>query len=257
MSNESRQFKHIELMLAFEGRVSNQDVRDMFGVQNVQASRILAAYKEKHPHNIKTLSRGIYVPSARFNSDNQRLDDYLSIAAKRGREGQIEDLRVDYTRIDPAIARTLNQAILGSQPVRAVYRSMNHPTGIERTLHPIAFAFAGRRWHVRAFDERRGEHRDFNLARFGCVEPSDSNVQPPSDVDWHSFVQAHIQAHPELTIEQQDLIRDEFFDGAAGRVVHVRKALLHYLLSEMAVAQDPSNQRPPSYQLALYKVAAA
>ena len=63
-----------------------------------------------------------------------------------------------------------------------------------------------------------------------------------------------MRAHPLLNPEQEQLIRDELFKGAAGRRVTTRRALIKYVLRELEVAEDPEKQRPPNYQLYLYRV---
>ncbi|MCO7021583.1 hypothetical protein, partial [Vibrio paracholerae] len=74
----------------------------------------------------------------------------------------------------------------------------------------------------------------------------------PSDTSWEKIVSLEIRAHPSLSTTQEKLIRDELFNGAIGRRVTTRHALVPYVLRELEVAEDPEVQQPPEYQVYLY-----
>jgi hypothetical protein len=67
-------------------------------------------------------------------------------------------------------------------------------------------------------------------------------------------VKVRVQAHPQLTPGQQDLVRFEYFDGTAARVHSCRGALLPYLVQELRLALDVTKELPPEYQLAVENV---
>ena len=253
------QFEFIELVVAYEGLVTNRRLREQFGISNVQASRILTAYRKANPRNLSPVSgegRGRYAPTSRFAPAvaNLSVDRYFSLAARTDTSVQKEDVRQDFTEVDPRTFREIHTAMTSGDAILAVYRSMAHPDGRERVLHPRAFVFAGRRWHLRAFDEESGEHRDFNLARFQKVKPTKKRQTTPKDSDWEDQVYLLLRPHPLLTPAQERLIRDELFRGATGRRVATRRALIPYVLKELEVAEDPDAQRPPNYQLYLYRI---
>lgn len=252
------QFEFIELVLAYEGLVTNQRLREQFDISNVQASRILASYREAYPQNISQLTgegRGRYAPTPRFAPAVATLsvDRYFHAASSTNVHIQMEDVRQDFTHVAPLTFRTIHSAMSTGSAVQIVYRSMNHPEGHERLIHPRAFVFAGRRWHVRAFDEVTEEHRDFNLARIRQVEYAQKTLETPTDSNWEEYVHLLLRPHPLLNPAQEQLIRDELFKGATGRRVTTRRALISYVLRELEVAENPDVQRPPEYQLYLYR----
>lgn len=255
----SKQFEFIELVLAYEGLLTNQRLRETFGISSVQASRIIAAYRNAHPRNtspVKGEGRGRYMPTSRFSPAIATLsiDQYFRAVANTSVNIEMEEVRQDFTHVDPGYFRILHAAVTFNGAVQIIYRSMNNPEGLERVVHPKAFVFAGRRWHLRAFDEATGEHRDFNLARIRAAEPVEKATPTPLDVDWEEYVNLQLRPHPGLNSAQERLIRDELFNGAAGRQVTTRRALVAYVLRDLEVAENPETQQPPEYQLYLSRI---
>ncbi|HHQ4913245.1 WYL domain-containing protein [Aeromonas veronii] len=259
MDNRTRlQFEFIEMLLAYEGEITNQRLREKFDVTSVQASRVLASYREAFPQNIQTIKgqgRGRYVPTARFKPETASLniEAYFRSVQDRVSHVKIEDTQRDFTAIDPALFRVVHSAMDQCSAARIIYRSMNHPDGIERVIHPQAFVFAGRRWHVRGFDEVTAQHRDFNLARISHAESAAKNTDTPVDVEWEEQVLLELRPHPSLTEGQERLIRDELFKGAIGRRITTRRALIRYVLRDLEVAEDPKIQHPPEFQIYLFR----
>jgi predicted DNA-binding transcriptional regulator YafY len=256
------QYEFIELVLAYEGFLTNQRLREKFDISSVQASRILASYRSTYPANVLHLTgggRGKYAPSTKFIPAiaNLGVEHYFRTVGDMAKNIEVEDVRKDFTVITPQSFRVIHSAMNTGNAAQITYRSMNHPNGIDRIVHPRAFVFAGRRWHLRAFDETTAEHRDFNLSRIFNAALSPKNVSTPVDIDWENHVHLLLQPHPKLTPDQEKLIRDELFNGAAARRVTVRRALVQYTLRELEIAVDPNIQLPPEYQLFLYRTESA
>tara|TARA_R110002124_G_scaffold14345_9_gene64126 strand:- start:27191 stop:27976 length:786 start_codon:yes stop_codon:yes gene_type:complete len=255
----SKQFEFIELVLAYEGLLTNQRMRETFGISSVQASRIIATYRNAYPRNtspIKGEGRGRYMPTSRFSPAIATLsiDQYFRAVANTSINVEMEEVRQDFTHVDPGHFRVLHASVTMNGAVQIIYRSMNNPGGTERVVHPRAFVFAGRRWHLRAFDETTEEHRDFNLARICGAELVEKATTTPPDFEWDEYVNLQLRPHPRLNSAQEQLIRDELFNGAAGRQVTTRRALVRYVLRDLEVAENPDTQQPPEYQLYLYRI---
>jgi len=253
-----KQFEFIELVVAYEGLITNHRLREKYGISSVQASRILASYREAYPQNIEVLigeGRGRYAPTSKFAPEIATLsvNNYFNTTENGQENVLVENVKHDFTKIDPRAFRVIHSAIREHSGLQLTYRSMNTPEGSTRVIHPLAFVFAGRRWHIRAFDEKTLEHRDFNLSRVRAVDLSAKNVDTPLDLDWEEYVQLQLRPHPLLTSAQEKLICDELFDGAAGRQITTRRALVRYTLRELEVATDPKKECPPDFQLYLYR----
>lgn len=252
----AEQFEFIELVLAYEGTVANQRLRERFDISGVQASRILASYRESFPDNLELktgLKKGRYTPSETFQPAIAELsiDRYFAVARPVDADVPVEDIRQDFATVTPNVFRQFHIAIRQRSALQVEYRSMSHPEGLSRVLHPHAFVFAGRRWHVRAFDEHSEEHRDFNLSRIAKITETNKSRNTPPDNEWEERVHLLIRPHPDLTTGQAQLIRDELFSGAAARQITTRKALTQYVLRDLEIAVDPASQRPPEFQLVL------
>ena len=252
------QFEFIEMLLAYEGEITNQRLRERFGVTSVQASRVLASYRDAFPSNTQALKgqgRGRYIPTARFKPEiaNLSIEAYFRSVKDQIAHVTMEETQRDFTNVDPALFRVIRLAMDHRAASRIIYRSMNNPDGIERIIHPLAFVFAGRRWHVRGFDELTEQHRDFNLARISSAESSPKSLETPMDIDWEEKVQLELRPHPALNAGQEKLIRDELFKGAIGRRITTRRALVRYVLRDLEVAENPESQHPPEFQVYLFR----
>jgi predicted DNA-binding transcriptional regulator YafY len=254
------QYRFIEYVLAFEGTVSNRQLRDHFDVSNVQASRILSAYRQAHPDNIEKIrghgaGGGLYGITPMFSAAHADIElaNYLETVSKDNAY-PVERVNSDFTRIDPKQYRAIYNAIKNNGSLLVTYRSMSSPNGKERVIHPRTLVFAGRRWHVRAFDESSSQYRDFNLARFSSIAISQSIIIPPVDSSWDEKVQLLLEAHPDLSEPQKRLIRDELFEGAAGRYVTTRRALVPYVINDLEIAEDRAVHFPPKFQVHLKRI---
>ena len=74
------------------------------------------------------------------------------------------------------------------------------------------------------------------------------------DKDWMTEVQVRLIAHPDLSPEQETLIRFEYFKDTAARVTTCRGSLVSYFIQDVRAAIDVKTQRPPEYKLAVANV---
>jgi len=64
-------------------------------------------------------------------------------------------------------------------------------------------------------------------------------------------VPVRLIAHPELSYEQETVIRYELFGNTSARVTTCRGALVSYFIQDVRAAVDVDKQKPPEYQLAI------
>ncbi len=250
----------VELLLLWEGALRNARLARVLGVHFTTASRLLAEYQRLHPKAVsydQTGKRYIAESSLTPTLSSGDIDEYLTMLHRYAVEPPlaIERAHTPLGEVAHDKLSILQRASSDGCGVLAKHRSMRHPTATTKLLFPHALIEAGRRWHVRAFVKEASDFQDLSLTRLSDLtlarDARPSAASPAEDRRWNTMVKLRLVPHPELTEAQQHLVRDEYFPGAAARVVTVRGALLPYHVQELRAATDVRVQRPPDYQLAV------
>lgn len=255
-SRESR-FAIIESLLLWEGQISNERVRDVFGIQKVQASRVLGEYVSYNPEHIDSKTkrspyRANFQISPKHSSGS--IEEYLTATkAINNADNIILDARYDLTTPSVEVISHISQAIRSKSGLKINYLSMTNPKGLERVIYPHTIVRAGRRWHVRAWCGEKHEYRDFVIGRIkSALIVDDLPLSPiPSDTDWNTKIDLIIGAHPLLSSVQLEVIRYEFFNGEIARKLEIRSCLLQYVIQDIRASIDYKKELPPEYQLAV------
>jgi hypothetical protein len=262
LTPSQQRLRGMEVLLRWEGALDNARLREVFGVQAVQASRLLSSFLAAHGADVTRASP--HAPIAPTEDFAPRYagpspDEYLGLvtaASPRDVAPFMEDLRLDLAPISSATFSLAAQACRGARGLRIHYRSLANPSGEERLVFPHALVRAARRWHLRAWCVLRQDFRDFALGRISSasLEELAPPVEASSDKEWSSFSKLIVIAHPGLSSAQARLLQDEYLGGAVERTVTVRKALVSYTLQDLRLAVDVARQTPPEFQLALKNV---
>ena len=232
----------IELRVRFFGEIRRQELVTRFGIQAAAATRDIAQYKEMAPRNMEYDTKGkVYVRSSwfrpLFDFPAERVLTWLSQGYGDG-----EPIRWKSTvaqegtglpgNLNLEILSVLTRAIHRGAAVEVAYRALS--SGLtNREIVPFALADSGLRWHVRAFDRRSGEFRDFVLGRLddarivaGAVA---DHEKPDQDIQWNRITELELVPHP-ANVQHPDTIEAEY--GMAGGVLKVRAraAMAGYLL---------------------------
>lgn len=261
-------------ILLWEGRLNNARLRELFGLSSVRASEWIREFREKHPSwmdwNSKTRSyhasleayRAGQSADLRKQGDAVSLSQYLALvgvphaisesALSRTIWAAFPELSVP----SPKIFALLSEAIRTRCTLQITYRSMREPTPHQRVISPHSLIRAGRRWHARAFCSTNHDFRDYALGRIESANLLDSPSEhfDHDDEAWIAKVRVRLVAHPDLTPDQESLIRFEYFDNTAARVDTCRGALISYFIQDVRAAIDTKTQQPPDYQLAVANI---
>ena len=259
LSPSQQRLRDMEVLLLWEGALDNARLREVFGVQAVQASRLLASFLVEHKEGVERASAHAPItPGSGFRPKfaGTSPDEYLGlIAATRPRQvaAHVEDLRLDLAPVDTRVYAAVTQACRGGTGLQIRYRSLSNPQGEARLVYPHSLVRAARRWHMRAWCALRQDYRDFALGRIAEVSQDEKQAprSPADDTEWNEEASLVIEPHPALSAGQKALLRDEYFAGKTQRVVQVRRALVSYTLQDLRLAVDFETQVPPEYQLAL------
>lgn len=238
---------YIEFRLLFLGDVRRQDLMQRFSIAPAAATRDFTFYRELCPNNIDLEgSTKIYVLGSGFQPLFEHNVERVLITLSRGfcdGIGQIQDALLT-CELPPILNRPsidilapITRAIHQKRAVRMSYFS--HTSGLsKREIVPFALANDGLQWHVRAFDRKSGEFRDFVFTRMEATQllidnlPSKGEL-PDQDHQWNRVVELDVvphpdRAHPKVTERDYGMI-----DG----VLHLkmRAALAGYVLRQWQV----------------------
>lgn len=254
-----QRLRDLETLLLWEGELDNARLRAVFGVQTVQASRLIAGFVAEHGDAVTRASP--HAPVVPTKSFKPRLagstpDEYLRLVESAGLAEVapfIENLRLDLSPAPDELFALVNKACRHGFGLSISYRSMTDPDGGERLVYPHALVRAARRWHMRAWCTKREEFRDFALGRVGkaSLVETPTTQKRQSDRDWESRARLVVVPHPGLNAKQVKLLGAEYLAGKAERVIEVRRCLVSYVVQDLRLATDVVRQTPPEYQLAL------
>lgn len=261
-------------ILLWEGRLNNARLREIFDLSSVRASEWIREFRETYPGwtewNSKTRSyhatmkayRSDGAGEQRKQSDATSLSQYLGLVGIPHSVTESSQSRAiwaafpDLSVPSPRTFALVSEAIRERQTLQITYRSMREPTPHLRVIAPHSLIRAGRRWHLRAFSSTNQDFRDYALGRVEKVERLDSPAERTEKDDraWMTKVPVRLVAHPDLTPEQEALIRFEYFNNTAARVDTCRGALVSYFIQDVRAAVDPAKQRPPDFQMAVANI---
>lgn len=263
MSNEGRQARDAKVgrILLWEGRVSRGRLIAEYGLSPIRASEWLRDFRESFPEWVTWDSKlKADIATAKSYADAERASkaqpsdlDSMLLPYVPDAPGRPLSISWDFVHTSPRTFSRLNLGITDRKRVKFLYCSMNNPELHERTIEPHSLVRAGRRWHVRGYCLLRQDFRDFVLGRMSKAQllAESGEVDPSDDVAWSTVVKVKLIAHPRLTPAQQQVVRNEYFNGASARIESCRAALLNYMVQELAAATDVTRQVPPDYQLAV------
>lgn len=261
---ELQRLQHMELLLLWEGHLGNARLRELFGISASRASEWLKEFRDLQPRwtTWNTVTRRLDATAEfyrrRGRATAETLGQYLALVGLPAATGAnphdvVLSAFPDISAPNPRVFAELADAARLGRPVEITYRSMRDPTPHQRVISPHSIVHAGRRWHVRAFCELNEDFRDYAIGRISkaAVINQAAGHRMDDDTDWLTKVPVRLVAHPELTPEQQLLIRAEYFDDTAARVTTCRGPLVPYFIQDVRAAVDVTSQRPPDYQLAV------
>jgi hypothetical protein len=248
---------YIDFRLYFFGEIGRPDLIERFGVAPAGATRDLALYREIAPQNITfDSSNKIYrigqAFSPLFDHAPQRVLSALSLGFGEGvNSPSAKPLQpllpcesptaLSNPRMD--VLAPVCRAIHAKRPLAIRYHSMSSGES-ERVIVPFALVDTGLRWHVRAFDRKSGEFRDFVVTRIEAPTLLDEEPQPferpDNDIQWTRIVELDLVPHPRL--ERPEIIKMDYgMEGGSIRM-RVRAAVAGYMLLRWSVDCSPDHR---------------
>ena len=243
---------YIDFRLYFIGEVGRPDLASRFGVAPAAATRDLALYREVAPQNIEfDGSNKIYrigkAFAPLFDHAPQRVLSALSLGFGDGVNGGSLPMlpcespaALSSPRMD--VLAPICRAIQAKRPVAIRYHSMSNGES-DRVIVPFALVDTGLRWHVRAFDRKSGEFRDFVVTRIEAPtlvdEEPKANERPGNDIQWTRIVELDLVPHPRLA--RPEIVRMDYGMTDGSIRMRVRAAVAGYMLLRWSVDASPDH----------------
>lgn len=252
----------VELRVRFLGEMRRQDLVTRFGIQAAAASRDLALYKELAPGNIDYDPKGksyVLGPDFRpvFDFPPERVLSWLTRGFGDGEPMRLKAWVVSespsrLTHPDLDVLASVTRAIHQQCPLGIEYHSISSGR-TEREIVPFALIDNGLRWHVRAFDRRSQEFRDFVITRI--KRPMVLKGQPVApyemsdqDIQWTRIVELEICPHPDQP--RPDITEVDFGMSGGALRLKLRAATAGYVLRKWSVDCSPDHSlRGHEYRL--------
>jgi len=244
---------YVDFRLYFFGEIGRPELIERFAVAPAGATRDLALYREIAPQNITfDGSNKIYrigqAFSPLFDHASRRVLSALALGFGDGLNGATQPLLLCES---PTALRNLRmdvlapvcRAIHAKRPVAIRYHSMSSGES-ERVIVPFALVDTGLLWHVRAFDRKSGEFRDFVVTRIEAPtlldEEPHANERPDNDIQWTRIVELDFVPHPRL--ERPEIIKMDYGMTDGSIRMRVRAAVAGYMLRHWSVDCSPDHR---------------
>ena len=266
--NRLLRYRYIELIALWEGRLTTKHLCHTFQIGRQQASKDISAYNKLIGPNNLLYDRSLkgFVPAANFTPKLTAgvLEEYLALVTDhydplnilnslKIQNCPLEEMRWPARNVDPALIRSLVEAIKYNQRMEVDYVSVKQPDREGRIIAPHTMVFTGERWHVRAWCEKNRDYRDFVLSRFrGTPEllgPSKNLVE--DDLEWQTEVTMNIVPNPDLTSAQQSVVAEDYGMLKGKMNITIRAQLIPYALNLLRIDINSETENPLSNQLVL------
>lgn len=251
----------IDLRLRMLGELRRQHLIERFEIQEAAASRDIALYKTLSIHNlVYDASSRSYKASESFESLFEPTAEHALIWVAKGLgDGEprntMPGIAVDFPdqlswpKLD--ILSHVTQAIHQKCPLRIDYESLNGSS--QRVIVPFSLVDNGLRWHVRGFDRKSEEFRDFVITRILKASPLPADAvafheTSDQDIQWTRIVELTLIPHPDQPRPEVTLMDYAMADGAL--TLKLRAATAGYTLRKWSVdCSFDHSLRGPEYRL--------
>ncbi|KVD32823.1 WYL domain-containing protein [Burkholderia ubonensis] len=252
---------YIDFRLYFIGEIGRRDLTSRFGVAPAGATRDLALYREIAPQNIEfDGSSKIYRTGKNFAPVFQHAPQRALSALSLGfGDGVNSDSKPLLPCESPAVLSSpcmdvlapICRAIQAKRPVAIRYYSVTSGES-ERVVVPFALIDSGSHWHIRAFDRKTGEFRDFVITRIEAPRMLDeeprANERPDNDIQWTRIVEIELVPHPDQP--RPEVTARDYNIAIGVLALKLRAATAGYMLRRWSVDCSPDHSlHGPEYRL--------
>lgn len=225
---------------------------ERFGIGPAGATRDIAMYKQIAPNNLDLdASTKVYLAQPQFepvfDHEPQRALTALSRGFGEGVEAGDALVRCEVpfplNQPDLGVLAAITRAMHRRRAIRITYHSVSSGKG-KREIVPFGLVSNGVRWHVRAYDRKSEDFRDFVFTRMEVPEILEDSVigreeTPERDVQWSRIVQLELVVHPDHP--RPEVVQRDYPMKEGVLKVRARATNLGYLLQLWRVDCSPTH----------------
>lgn len=267
-----QRLQFIEVMAYYTGMISRSMLARAYGISDPAATKDLKLYNDLAPDNLEyNPSLFGFVPSAQFDEVFADLSpqtilamfshNLLSVDNPCGEQPiygiSVETLPLPARLPEKAVLAQIIRAMKAGTQLEVEYHSLsqsNDGNDNRRIIEPHALINTGLRWHVRAYNHKGYDFRDFVLSRFTHAQQLAAGAESSQhyDDEWMEQVELVIEPHPGLNQKQRTALTYDYAMQDGRINLNVRRALAAYLLQQLKVDTTVDHSLNPSaYQLVL------
>lgn len=250
---QRERLSHIDFKLFFLGEVRRADVVERFETGPAGATRDIAQYKDIAPENLELdPTTKAYLPTPAFTPLFEHHPERVLTALSQGFGEGIGEQLQPMVRCEFPTALSLPKMSVLAPITRAINRGkavglryVSVKSGMtDRVIVPLALVDTGNRWHVRAFDRKSKEFRDFVFTRM--LEPTVLEDSPvllgetaEQDLQWSRLIELELVPHPEHP--RPEVVTLDYDMPHGSMKVKVRAANVGYMLRRWSVDCSPDH----------------
>lgn len=263
---QARRLEFIDSRLMWTGRVNRSDLVEFFKISPPQATLDFAEYVLRAPHNATYdakerayVAMSTYAPvftedsSARYLAElyavtTGLLSSDLSFLGAPPPSGVVS---YPSRKVNVELLRATLAAIQSAKSLEITYQTMGRAEPDVRTVTPLALAYDGFRWHIRAYCHLRMAYRDFVFARILVANLAGSaQVAIEQDEEWNRLIDIEVAPNPALSEGARRVIELDYgmLDGKLK--LKCRQAMGYYLLARLGL-KEQANESARSQQIVL------
>ncbi|PZS55047.1 WYL domain-containing protein [Stenotrophomonas maltophilia] len=263
---QARRLEFIDSRLLWTGKVNRSDLVEFFKISPPQATLDFAEYAGRAPQNAKYDARErayvampTYSPvfaepsSARYLAELHAvttglLSTDLSFLSS---PPPAEVVSFPSRQVNVVLLRETLAAIQSNRAMEITYQTMARADADVRAMSPLALAYDGFRWHIRAYCHLREDYRDFIFARILLAKPSGpAQATIADDKEWNHFIDVEIAPNPLLSEGARRVIELDYGMSDGKLKLKCRQAMGYYLLARLGL-KEQENENARSQQIVL------